>query len=45
MKKYVTEMCMCYIEQYKFDVIIGSLAGLDLRTVLELNRISKEKSE
>ena len=38
----LAELKMCYIEQFGFDLVIGLCSGLDLVTVVELERIHNE---
>ncbi len=41
-KDLMEELKMCYVEQFGYDLIIGLCHGLNLGTILKLEKISKE---
>ena len=41
MTRMFEELKICYIEQFGFDIIIGTMCGLDLVTILKLKKIEK----
>ena len=45
MNKKLRELGLCYIEQFGFDVIIGSHNYLNLGTILRLKCVEREAKE
>lgn len=42
MRTKLEELKICYIEQFGFDLIIGSMRGLELGTIMRLREIIEE---
>lgn len=41
MDKTLKELMICYIEQFGFDVIIGTMQGVSLVNVIKLKKIAE----
>lgn len=44
MNERLTEIIICYIEQFGFDLVIGKMKGLNLLTIIRLKEIVDEEN-